>query len=161
MRYIQQTTGATTSELAGADAGSVLLLLDSWDEVVDEILVARPTVAASLKDARPSDCGDGGVTLTLPPHAEFRMEQLSARGMLDPLASVLARRWGFNGRIRVEPAGENAPDAIPASPTGPGHRPTTREIEAGAIDARLKGDPLLRQVVDLFDASVVKVRPSS
>jgi hypothetical protein len=36
-----------------------------------------------------------------------------------------------------------------------------REIEAGTIDDRLKGDPLLRQVVDLFDASVVRVRPSS
>ena len=97
------------------------------------------------------------------PHAEFKLEQLSTRGMLDPLASVLARRWGFSGRIRVEPAGDQPPDAMPASPVGPGNRqrPTGREIEAGAIDARLEGDPLLRQVVDLFDASVVKVRPSS
>jgi hypothetical protein len=138
-------------------------LLAAWDEVVEEILAARPTVAASLKDARPSDCRDDGVTLTLPPHAEFRLEQLSTRGMLDPLASVLARRWGFSGRIRVEPAGDHSPEAMPAAPVGPGQRqrPSGREIEAGAIDARLKGDPLLRQVVDLFDASVVKVRPSS
>ena len=34
-------------------------------------------------------------------------------------------------------------------------------VGAGTIDDRLKGDPLLRQVVDLFDASVVRVRPSS
>ena len=136
-------------------------LLAAWDEIVEEILAARPTVAASLKDARPSDCRDDGVTLTLPPHAEFRLEQLSTRGMLDPLASVLARRWGFSGRIRVEPAGDHSPEAMPATPVEPGHRPSGREIEAGAIDDRLKGDPLLRQVVDLFDASVVKVRPSS
>jgi hypothetical protein len=83
--------------------------------------------------------------------------------MLEPLAGALARRWGFNGRIRVELAADHSPEAIPVSSagTGPRQRPTGREVEAGAIDARLKGDPLLRQVVDLFDASVVEVRPSS
>jgi DNA polymerase III subunit gamma/tau len=138
-------------------------LLAAWDEVVEEIHAARPTVAASLKEARPSACRQEGVTLTLPRQAEFKLEQLSARGMLDPLAGVLARRWGFRGRIRVEPAADPVEAAsIPESSTAvPSPRPSGREIEAGAIDARLKGDPLLRQVVDLFDASVVRVRPSS
>ena len=137
-------------------------LLAAWDGVVEEIHAARPTVAASLKEARPSACRDDGITLTLPPHAEFRLEQLSARGMLDPLAGVLERRWGFGGRIRVEPAGppEAGSEAPGAAGAGRKPRPTGREIEAGAIDARLKGDPLLRQVVDLFDASVVRVKPS-
>jgi DNA polymerase-3 subunit gamma/tau len=138
-------------------------LLAAWDEVVEEIHAARPTVAASLKEARPSACREEGVTLTLPRHAEFKLEQLSARGMLDPLAGVLARRWGFRGRIRVEPAADPVEAAsIPEASTAVrSQRPSGREIEAGAIDARLKGDPLLRQVVDLFDASVVRVRPSS
>ncbi|HET6638097.1 MAG TPA: hypothetical protein VFH82_04870, partial [Gemmatimonadota bacterium] len=101
-----------------------------------------------------------GVMLTLPHGAEFKLEQLSARGMLDPLAGVLARRWGFTGRIRVE-AAASSPETV-AEPAKPRvHRPSVREIEAGTIDDRLKGDPLLRQVVDLFDASVVRVRPSS
>ena len=126
---------------------------------MEEVHAARPTVAASLKEARPESCRDGGVTLTLPHGAEFKLEQLSARGMLDPLAGVLARRWGFSGRIRVE-AGAPPPEVSdPAQPRV--HRPSVREIEAGTIDDRLKGDPLLKQVVDLFDASVVRVRPSS
>jgi DNA polymerase-3 subunit gamma/tau len=147
----------------GQAAGPLTLesLLAAWDEVVEEVLAARPTVAASLKEARPSACRDDGVTLTLPPQAEWKLEQLSARGMLDPLAAVLARRWGYNGRIRVEPAGEHEPGVVPAAAPAKAGRPTGREIEAGAIDARLQGDPLLRQVVDLFDASVVRVRPSS
>ena len=149
----------------GTPGGPLTLesLLAAWDEVVEEILAARPTVAASLKEARPSACRDDGVTLTLPHNAEFKLEQLSARGMLDPLAGVLARRWGFHGRIRVESIGDDPPGELPvdAAPPVRSQRPTGREIEAGAIDARLKGDPLLRQVVDLFDASVVKVRPSS
>ena len=100
------------------------------------------------------------MTLTLPPEAEWKLEQLSGRGMLDPLAAVLARRWGYSGRIRVVPAGaEGSPVGVP----GPVRleRPSSRDVEAGAIDARLRGDPLLRQAVDLFDASVVRVRPSS
>jgi len=149
---------------SGPAAGPLTLesLLAAWDEVVEEVLAARPTVAASLKEARPSACRDDGVTLTLPPQAEWKLEQLSARGMLDPLAAVLARRWGFHGRIRVEPGGGSEPAVAPAAVVPPRReRPTSREIEAGAIDARLQGDPLLRQVVDLFDASVVRVRPSS
>ena len=152
--------GGTTP--GGKAAGPLTLeaLLAAWDEVVEEVLAARPTVAASLKEARPESCHDDGVTLTLPHGAEFKLEQLSARGMLDPLAGVLARRWGFTGRIRVEAAAP-APETV-ADPARPRvHRPSVREIEAGTIDDRLKGDPLLRQVVDLFDASVVKVRPSS
>ncbi|HET9333964.1 MAG TPA: DNA polymerase III subunit gamma/tau [Gemmatimonadota bacterium] len=147
----------------GQAAGPLTLesLLAAWDEVVEEVLTARPTVAASLKEARPSACQADGVTLTLPPQAEWKLEQLSARGMLDPLAAVLARRWGYNGRIRVEPAGEHEPGVVPAAAPAKTGRPTGREIEAGAIDARLQGDPLLRHVVDLFDASVVRVRPSS
>jgi DNA polymerase-3 subunit gamma/tau len=150
----------------GGKSGSPLTLeslLAAWDEVVEEIHAARPTVAASLKEARPSACRDDSVTLTLPPSAEFKLEQLSARGMLDPLAGVLARRLGFIWRFRVAPAGDHAAASVPAEAASPVRtpRPTGREIEAGAIDARLKGDPLLRQVVDLFDASVVKVRPSS
>jgi DNA polymerase-3 subunit gamma/tau len=147
----------------GQAAGPLTLesLLAAWDEVVEEVLTARPTVAASLKEARPSACQADGVTLTLPPQAEWKLEQLSARGMLDPLAAVLARRWGYNGRIRVEPAGEHEPGVVPAAAPAKSGRPTGREIEAGAIDARLQGDPLLRHVVDLFDASVVRVRPSS
>ncbi|HET6361635.1 MAG TPA: DNA polymerase III subunit gamma/tau [Gemmatimonadota bacterium] len=146
----------------GKAAGPLTLeaLLSAWDEVVEEVLAARPTVAASLKEARPESCHDDGVTLTLPHGAEFKLEQLSARGMLDPLAGVLARRWGFTGRIRVEAAAPS-PETL-ADPAKPRvHRPSVREIEAGTIDDRLKGDPLLRQVVDLFDASVVRVRPSS
>ena len=134
-------------------------LLAAWDEVVEEVLAARPTVAASLKEARPESCRDDGVTLSLPHGAEFKLEQLSARGMLDPLAGVLARRWGFTGRIRVEAAAPLPEVPDPGKPRT--HRPSVREIEAGTIDDRLKGDPLLRQVVDLFDASVVRVRPSS
>ena len=161
-----ETSPAAGGKKEGGAAPNPLTLeslLAAWDEVVEEVHVARPTVAASLKEARPSACRDDGVTLTLPPHAEFKLEQLSARGMLDPLAVVLERRWGFSGRIRVEPAGDHpvgASTADAGSPARP-QRPTGREVEAGAIDARLKGDPLLRQVVDLFDASVVKVRPSS
>ena len=146
---------------AGKAGGPLTLesLLAAWEEVVEEVHAARPTVAASLKEARPESCRDDGVTLTLPHGAEFKLEQLSARGMLDPLAGVLARRWGFRGRIRVE-AGAPPPEVSdPGQPRG--HRPSVREIEAGTIDDRLKGDPLLRQVVDLFDASVVRVRPSS
>jgi DNA polymerase-3 subunit gamma/tau len=162
--------GAETSPAPGGSMAetSVPLTLESllaaWDEVVEEIHAVRPTVAASLKEARPSACRERIVTLTLPRQAEFKLEQLSARGMLDPLAGVLARRWGFEGRIRVEPAVEPSPESasLPDAPApARPHRPSGREIEAGAIDARLKGDPLLRQVVDLFDASVVRVRPSS
>ena len=150
-----------TSEGGQATAALTLeSLLAAWDDVVEEVLAARPTVAASLKEARPSACRADGVTLTLPPQAEWKLEQLSGRGMLDPLAAVLARRWGYSGRIRVERAGENEP-AAPAPVAPRRERPSSREIEAGAIDARLQGDPLLRQVVDLFDASVVRVRPSS
>ena len=147
----------------GHAAGPLTLesLLAAWDDVVEEVLTARPTVAASLKEARPSACQADGVTLTLPPQAEWKLEQLSARGMLDPLAAILARRWGYKGRIRVEPAGEHEPGVVPSAAPAKTGRPTGREIEAGAIDARLQGDPLLRQVVDLFDASVVRVRPSS
>ncbi|HJU85953.1 MAG TPA: DNA polymerase III subunit gamma/tau [Gemmatimonadota bacterium] len=145
----------------GKAAGPLTLesLLAAWDEVVEEVLAARPTVAASLKAARPESCHDDGVTLTLPHGAEFKLEQLSARGMLDPLAGVLARRWGFTGRIRVEAAPSSEAASDTAGPRA--SRPSVREIEAGTIDDRLKGDPLLRQVVDLFDASVVRVRPSS
>ncbi|HUF88604.1 MAG TPA: DNA polymerase III subunit gamma/tau [Gemmatimonadota bacterium] len=148
------------SREGGKAAGPLTLasLLAAWDEIVEEIHVARPTVAASLKEARPSACGDDGVTLTLPPEAEFRLEQLSVRGTLDPLVEALARRWSFGGRIRVEAAGRSDPAEETAGGRKP--RPSGREIEAGTIDARLKGDPLLRQVVDLFDASVVRVRPS-
>ncbi len=147
---------------SGGKAGGPLTLeslLAAWDEVVEEVLAARPTVAASLKEARPESCHDDGVTLTLPHGAEFKLEQLSARGMLDPLAGVLARRWGFTGRIRVEAAAP-VPE-VPDAGKPRAHRPSVREIEAGTIDDRLRGDPLLRQVVDLFDASVVRVRPSS
>jgi DNA polymerase-3 subunit gamma/tau len=161
-----ETSPAPGGTRAKVEAGGPLTLeslLAAWDEVVEEIHAARPTVAASLKEARPSACREEGVTLTLPRHAEFKLEQLSTRGMLDPLAGVLARRWGFRGRIRVEPASDPAETSpIPEAPaTVRSQRPSGREIEAGAIDARLKGDPLLRQVVDLFDASVVRVRPSS
>jgi hypothetical protein len=161
-----ETSPAPGGTRAKVEAGGPLTLeslLAAWDEVVEEIHAARPTVAASLKEARPSACREEGVTLTLPRHAEFKLEQLSTRGMLDPLAGVLARRWGFRGRIRVEPAADPVETSpIPEAPaTVRSQRPSGREIEAGAIDARLKGDPLLRQVVELFDASVVRVRPSS
>ena len=155
-----ETPSGERGSEGGKAAGPLTLvsLLAAWDEIVEEIHAARPTVAASLREALPSACGDEGVTLTLPPQAEFKLEQLSARGTLDPLAEALARRWSFGGRIRVEAGGQ----PHPAEESGGGRkpRPTGREIEAGTIDARLKGDPLLRQVVDLFDASVVRVRPS-
>ena len=151
--------GGTKQAVASAGPLTLESLLAAWDEVVEEVHAARPTVAASLKEARPESCRVDGVTLTLPHGAEFKLEQLSARGMLDPLAGVLARRWGFSGRIRVEAAAPPAEVGDPGTPRA--HRPSVREIEAGTIDDRLKGDPLLRQVVDLFDASVVRVRPSS
>lgn len=112
----------------------------AWTEVVEVAYSGRPTLAAGLLGAWPAVCGDGKVTLEVPPGAEFRLEQLRQRGALDPLARTLGARWGFEGKIDVRKAESEAPGAAP-SPE--------------------EGDPLLAQAVDLFDASVVRVQRSS
>jgi hypothetical protein len=40
-------------------------------------------------------------------------------------------------------------------------RPNGRDLAEREMQARLEGDPLLRRVVDLFDARVVRVQGSS
>lgn len=44
----------------------------------------------------------------------------------------------------------------------PARGPSAREAAERDVDARLKGDPLLQQVVELFDANVVRLqRPTT
>ncbi|HUP01692.1 MAG TPA: DNA polymerase III subunit gamma/tau [Gemmatimonadota bacterium] len=142
------------------------LLIGHWDEIVDAVHAERPTVAALLRGARPSRCTPEEIALAVPPGADFRREQLGLKGMLDPLTGVLGRRWGYAGVIRVE-----KPDPVPqGAAEGPAAahsmrasegRPNGRELARRAVESRLEQDPLLRQIVDLFDASVVRVQPSS
>jgi DNA polymerase-3 subunit gamma/tau len=146
--------GATT---ATRPSGPLTLeaLLEGWDEVVETVHRARPTVAALLRGTRPAVCSAEEVVLTVPPEAEFRMEQLHQRGTLEPLAAVLNQRWSFAGRIRVTGSSSEEPAAAARS------RPNGRDLAEREMQARLEGDPLLRRVVDLFDARVVRVQGSS
>ena len=125
-----------------------------WESVVQSVHRVRPTVAAALVGARPAACSAERITLELPTDAEFRIEQLRAKGTLDPLSTVLEDRWGWTGRIEVVAAeGQREPAA-----ETPERGPSAREIAERDVDARLEGDPLLQQVVELFDADVVRLR---
>lgn len=131
-------------------------LVETWDAVVEAVHRVRPTVAAALVGARPVACTEERIDLELPTDAEFRIEQLRGKGTLDPLATVLEERWGWTGRIAVAPA------SAPAEKTArPARGPSAREAAERDVDARLKGDPLLQEVVELFDANVVRLRRSS
>ena len=83
------------------------------------------------------------------------MEQLHQRGTLDPLAAVLNQRWSFAGTIRVTGSTSEEPGGAARS------RPNGRDLAEREMQARLEGDPLLRRVVDLFDARVVRVQGST
>jgi DNA polymerase-3 subunit gamma/tau len=131
---------------------SLDLLRTAWDEVVEAVHGERPTVAALLRGTRPAACSVESVTLEVPRGAEFRLEQLRQRGTLEPLVRALGQRWDFTGRIEVVEVGDSA---APTRPTG------LREVEAQDVAAKLERDPLLRQVADLFDASVERVQQSS
>ncbi|MGH7573421.1 MAG: hypothetical protein ACREMK_16500, partial [Gemmatimonadota bacterium] len=132
------------------------LLVGAWDEVVEAVHRIRPTVAALLRGARPEGCSEAEVVLAVPPDAEFRLEQLRQRGTLDPLADVLNQRWRFAGTISVTGSASEEPADPPAR-----GRPNGRELAEREVQARLEGDPLLRRVVDLFDARVVRVQGST
>jgi DNA polymerase-3 subunit gamma/tau len=149
-------------------------LTGEWETVLGAVHAARPTIAAALGEARPAGFSAERVTLTLPPSAEFRREQLSRRGELDCLATVLRERWSFAGAIEVRVAEESAAatpvetagavavaDPAPAPAPAPARAPTAGEIRARDVAARIEGDPVLKQVVELFDANVVRVRRSS
>ncbi|HET6341886.1 MAG TPA: hypothetical protein VFG78_06860, partial [Gemmatimonadota bacterium] len=162
-RSERSATRAPGSGDARATAATVLAgpftleaLLEGWDEVVEAVHRSRPTVAALLRGAMPAVCSAEEVVLTVPPEAEFRMEQLHQRGTLDPLAAVLNQRWRFAGKIRVTGSTSEETRAAPAR-----SRPNGRDLAEREMQARLEGDPLLRRVVDLFDARVVRVQGSS
>ena len=160
---------------------SLALLAGSWNEIVDLVHAERPTVAALLRGAEPTRCTAEEIVLGVPADAGFRREQLAKRGMLDPLAGVLDRRWRYSGTIRVAEAdaaapgtpaarsmraaetgsGASAPEATADVPRAAARRPDGRELAARAVESRLEQDPVLRQIVDLFDASVVRVQRSS
>jgi DNA polymerase-3 subunit gamma/tau len=154
---------ASTPQAPTVDPGGPLTvegLRAAWGEVVEAAYADRPTLAAGLLGAWPALCSIESVTLEVPKGAEFRLEQLRQRGALDPLVRALGARWGFSGRISVREADAETDDPLsrvprPARPAG------AREVEAQDVAARLERDPLLRQVVDLFDASVVRVQRSS
>ncbi|HET9582172.1 MAG TPA: DNA polymerase III subunit gamma/tau, partial [Gemmatimonadota bacterium] len=150
--------GAALATTSTVPTGPLTLeaLLEAWDEVVEAVHRSRPRVAALLRGARPAVCSAEEVVLTVSPEAEFRMEQLHQRGTLDPLAAVLNQRWRFAGRIRVTGSTSEEPAASPAR-----GRPNGRDLAEREMQARLDGDPLLRRVVDLFDARVVRVQGSS
>ena len=147
---------ALASAAAPETAGALTVerLQAAWAEVVETAYAGRPTLAAGLLGAWPALCSTEGVTLEVPKGAEFRLEQLRQRGALEPLVRALDTRWGFGGRLEVREAAGTTAEA-PARPAG------AREVEAQDVAARLERDPLLRQVVDLFDASVVRVQRSS
>jgi DNA polymerase-3 subunit gamma/tau len=153
-----RTSGAPAAMASAAPpepAGPLTVerLQAAWAEVVETAYAGRPTLAAGLLGAWPALCSSEGVTLEVPKGAEFRLEQLRQRGALEPLGRALGTRWGFGGRIDVREAAGAA--EAPARPAG------AREVEAQDVAAGLERDPLLRQVVDLFDASVVRVQRSS
>ena len=112
-------------------------------------------MAALLRGTQPVVGSAEEVVLTVPPEAEFRMEQLHQRGTLDPLAAVLNQRWSFAGTIRVTGSTSEEPGGAARS------RPNGRDLAEREMQARLEGDPLLRRVVDLFDARVVRVQGST
>ncbi|MGH7558605.1 MAG: DNA polymerase III subunit gamma/tau [Gemmatimonadota bacterium] len=147
---------ATAPKAQDAAPLDLELLVETWDEVVEAVHRSRPTVAALLRGATPSSCSEGEVILVVPPDAGFRLEQLRQRGTLDPLAVVLNQRWRFAGTISVTGSAPEEPADAPAR-----GRPNGRELAEREVQARLEGDPLLRRVVDLFDARVVRVQGST
>ncbi|MBW3660036.1 MAG: DNA polymerase III subunit gamma/tau [Gemmatimonadetes bacterium] len=150
------TPRAASSRPTSRPEGPLTLerLSGAWESVVDAVHRVRPTVAAALLGARPVGCSVERIVLALPADAEFRMEQLRGKGTLQPLCGVLESRWGWSGRIEVETAEEAAEERNPR----PARGPSAREAAERDVDARLKGDPLLQQVVELFDANVVRLR---
>ncbi|CAN5267938.1 DNA polymerase III subunit gamma/tau [soil metagenome] len=170
LREPRSTGGAKGAEPAGgaekatavsrdSDPGEALsldLLLGAWDEVLDAVHAARPTLAALLRGVRPSRCTAEEVVLAVPADAEFRREQLAIRGALGPLVGVLQGRWNFEGQVLVAGPEAAATASGPARPVRPEHR----DVAAREVATRLEGDPLLRQIVDLFDADIVRVQSS-
>jgi DNA polymerase III subunit gamma/tau len=160
VRSAREAPGSGNPRTAAATvpSGPITLeaLQEGWEEVVETVHRTRPTVAALLRGAMPAVCSAEEVVLTVPPEAEFRMEQLHQRGTLDPLAAVLNQRWSFAGKIRVTGSTSEEPGVTPAR-----SRPNGRDLAEREMQARLEGDPLLRRVVDLFDARVVRVQGSS
>ena len=160
VRSAREAPGSGNPRTAAATvpSGPITLeaLQEGWEEVVETVHRTRPTVAALLRGAMPAVCSAEEVVLTVPPEAEFRMEQLHQRGTLDPLAAVLNQRWSFAGKIRVTGSTSEEPGVAPAR-----SRPNGRDLAEREMQARLEGDPLLRRVVDLFDARVVRVQGSS
>lgn len=132
------------------------LLADQWDELLEVLHGARPTLAALLKGARPCSCGSDEVTLTVSADAEFRREQLTSRGVLDPLKDVLKDKWAFRGDIQVVEEGTVEPAKASTK-----REVDVRAAEARDLKARLESDPVLRQAVDLFGANVVRIQKSS
>jgi DNA polymerase-3 subunit gamma/tau len=134
---------ARAPEAAGPAVAEGPLTVDglrsAWSDVVETAYAGRPTLAAGLLGAWPAVCGVDCVTLEVPRGAEFRLEQLRQRGALEPLTRALGARWGFAGHVDVREAAGEVEKAV---------KP-------------LEDDPLLRQAVDLFDASVVRVQRSS
>jgi DNA polymerase-3 subunit gamma/tau len=160
VRSAREAPGSGNPRTAAATvpSGPITLeaLQEGWEEVVETVHRTRPTVAALLRGAMPAVCSAEEVVLTVPPEAEFRMEQLHQRGTLDPLAAVLNQRWSFAGKIRVTGSTSEEPGVTSAR-----SRPNGRDLAEREMQARLEGDPLLRRVVDLFDARVVRVQGSS
>ena len=99
----------------------------------------RPTVAASLKDARPSDCRDGGVTLTLPPHG-FQVGAAVDAWHAGSAGERAGATLGIQRAHPRRPAGDQPPDAMPASPArlviGSGRRGTRSRPARSTPDSR-------------------------
>ena len=158
-RSAKQRSGVGDVQPASGGASLTLDHLQAaWDEVLEAVHARRPTVAALLQGVVPSRCTADEIVLAAPADAEFRLEQLSRGGMLEPLVEILGQRWHFGGRISVTEAEVVEADA---QSTEKNQRPSSRELSARDIESRLKGDPKLQQAIDLFDASIVRVHRSS
>ncbi len=157
----RSATQKSGSDDAETTSGGASLTLDhlqaAWDEVLEAVHARRPTVAALLQGVVPSRCTADEIVLAAPADAEFRLEQLSRGGMLEPLVEILGQRWQFGGRVSVTEAAVAEADAQSTEKK----RPSSRELTARDIESRLKEDPKLQQAVELFDASVVRVHRSS
>jgi DNA polymerase-3 subunit gamma/tau len=157
-RSAKQKGGGVDAQPASGGASLTLDHLQAaWDEVLEAVHARRPTVAALLQGVVPSRCTPDEIVLAAPTDAEFRLEQLSRGGMLEPLVEILGQRWQFGGRVLVTEAAVAEADAQSTEKK----RPSSRELTARDIESRLKGDPKLQRAVDLFDASVVRVHRSS
>jgi len=154
----KQKSGSDDAEPTSGEASLTLDHLQAaWDEVLEAVHARRPTVAALLQGVVPSRCTADEIVLAAPTDAEFRLEQLSRGGMLEPLVEILGERWQFGGRVLVAEAEVAEADAQSTEKK----RPSSRELTARDIESRLKGDPKLQQAVELFDASVVRVHRST